>query len=256
MSLISARHTMSWLVAAALVSVVLAVAVSAGASYRMVILSDRTGGHQEGVYPSIIREINLLKPDIIITVGDQIEGYGDDMEAVSAEWDTVLAMLDELEAPVYLTAGNHDIWSDESEEIYRQRAGFDPYYSFDYSETHYVVLDNSRLESWSEIGDEQLTRLVHPTTRSSSSITNRSGCSAPHRGRPILSTSSSSSMGSTPSSPGIFITSSVVTTTASNTRASEAPAVTCTGRKWNPSLAVSSSSSAGSLSARTTSISP
>ncbi len=129
---------------------------TAHAAYRLAILGDRTGGHEPGVYPSIIEEIELLKPDIVVTVGDQIEGYGDDMEAMSAEWDTLLGMLDAIEAPVYLTAGNHDIWCDDSEALYRNRTGFDPYYSFDFEQTHFVILDNSRYESWNEIDDAQL----------------------------------------------------------------------------------------------------
>ena len=130
------------------------------ATFRMVILSDRTGGHTEGVYPAIIDEINLLRPDIVVTVGDQIEGYTDDMEAVSAEWDTVLAFLGELEAPWFLLAGNHDIWSDESDSLYTLKTGFATYYSFDHESTHFVILDNSRLESWSDISAEQLTWLT------------------------------------------------------------------------------------------------
>ncbi len=157
---VTSSRTVHWATAAAALAVVLTMALSAGASYRLVVLSDRTGGHQQGVYPSIIEEINLLKPDIVLTVGDQIEGYGTDMEAVSAEWDTLLAMLDVLDAPVYLTAGNHDIWSDESEELYRERTGFDAYYSFDHESTHFVVLDNSRYEAWDQIDDEQLDWLL------------------------------------------------------------------------------------------------
>ncbi len=129
-------------------------------TYRMIILSDRTGGHTEGVYPAIIDEINLLKPDIVVTVGDQIEGVTEDMEAASAEWDSVLVFLGEIEAPYYLTAGNHDIWSDKSSSLYTRKTGFAPYYSFDYENTHFVVLDNSRLGSWSDIPEEQLIWLT------------------------------------------------------------------------------------------------
>ncbi len=160
MRLVTPSRTVHWLLAAAALAVVLVSALSAGAAYRLVILSDRTGGHQDAIYPSIIREINLLQPDIIVTVGDQIEGYGDDMEVMTAEWDTVFAMLDELDAPVYLTPGNHDIWSDDSEELYRQRTGLEPYYSFDYEGTHFIILDTSRIEAWEQADEEQLAWLA------------------------------------------------------------------------------------------------
>ncbi|MBD3368635.1 MAG: hypothetical protein GF405_10775 [Candidatus Eisenbacteria bacterium] len=129
--------------------------VWSGASYHFAVLSDRTGGHTEGVYPRVIEEIARLNPDFVVTVGDQIEGYTDDDQLANAQWDTIESFLGRLDCPVYLTAGNHDIWSDESEQIYRERTGFDPFYSFDHSGTHFVVLDNSRLESW-EDDPEQL----------------------------------------------------------------------------------------------------
>jgi len=160
MRLISSSRTVHWLVAAVSLAVVFSTAMEAGATYRLAVLSDRTGGHHGGVYPSIIREIELLQPDIVVTVGDHIEGYGDDMELMTAEWDTVFAMLDELEVPVYLTPGNHDIWSDDSEELYRRRTTFDPYYSFDYGGTHFIILDTSRAESWEQVEEEQLAWLA------------------------------------------------------------------------------------------------
>ncbi len=134
-------------------------AADADGQYQFVILSDRTGGHTEGVYPKVIEEINLLSPDFVVTVGDHIEGYGEDFERVNAEWDTLLAMLDTIDAPVYMTPGNHDIWSDESEAIYVERTGQKPHYSFDHGSTHFVILDVSRIETPEEFPDGQLAWL-------------------------------------------------------------------------------------------------
>ena len=120
---------------------------SSGALYRLAILSDRTGGHTPGVYPEVIEAINRLNPDLVVTVGDHIEGYGEDYERAHAEWDSLLVLLRAIEAPVHMTPGNHDIWDDESEAIYRDKTGRVPFYSFDHENTHFIVLDNSRLES-------------------------------------------------------------------------------------------------------------
>lgn len=130
------------------------------ALFRMAILSDRTGGHTPGVYPKIIEAINLLNPDLVVTVGDYIEGYGEDYERAHAEWDSVLALLRGLEAPVYFTPGNHDIWDAESEAIYRDKTGRAPFYSFDYKGTHFVVLDNSRIESWDMLSGRQFAWIL------------------------------------------------------------------------------------------------
>ncbi len=158
---------MNWrtAVAGALVCVVFACTAAsadeAGAAlYRLAILSDRTGGHTPGVYPEVIEAINRLNPDLVVTVGDHIEGYGEDYERAHAEWDSVLALLRAIEAPVHMTPGNHDIWDDESEAIYRDRTGRAPFYSFDHETTHFIVLDNSRLESWDRMPVQQFTWLL------------------------------------------------------------------------------------------------
>jgi predicted phosphohydrolase len=153
-------HTAAAVAIGLLVVLCAACAAGSDAAFRFAILSDRTGGHTDGVYPQVIEEISLLNPDFVITVGDHIEGYGEDFERVGAEWDTLLEFLDRLEVPVYLTPGNHDIWSAESEEVYQARTGRRPYYSFDYENTHFVVLDVSRIESWDDFQEEQLEWLT------------------------------------------------------------------------------------------------
>ena len=44
------------------------------ASFRFVVVGDRTGNHVEGVYGEILDEVQRLRPDFVITVGDMIEG--------------------------------------------------------------------------------------------------------------------------------------------------------------------------------------
>lgn len=152
----------AWLVAGA------SVVAPAGAEepvFRLAILSDRTGGHTPGIYPRVIEQINLLNPDIVVTVGDQIEGYGEDYDRSAAEWDSVLALLDALDSPVYLIPGNHDIWDDTSEVMYIEKTGRRPYYSFDHENTHFVVLDVSRIEASADLPEEQKAWLVEDLGR-------------------------------------------------------------------------------------------
>jgi 3',5'-cyclic AMP phosphodiesterase CpdA len=129
-------------------------------SFRFVVLSDRTGGHTPGVYADVIDEINLLNPDFVVTVGDHIEGYGEDYDHSLAEWDSLLVLTGRLEAPIHMIPGNHDIWDDESERIYGEKTGTAPYYSFDYGNTHFVVLDVSRIEQSADLPEEQREWLV------------------------------------------------------------------------------------------------
>jgi len=126
---------------------------------RIAVLGDRTGGHVPGSYGDVVGEVELLKPDYVLTVGDMIEGYIDDRDGIIKEWDEYDSIMARLEMPVYYTPGNHDIWSDLSEEIYRERY-FDPYYSIDIEGIHVIFLDNSRTETSANLEPEQITWLV------------------------------------------------------------------------------------------------
>jgi len=156
-------------VAVCLVAGVCSIAAGTGSEplFRFAILSDRTGGHVPGIYPQVIEEINLLNPDFVVAVGDYIEGYGEDYERSEVEWDSLMVLIGALEAPLYMTAGNHDIWDDESEAMYRARTGFDPYYSFDHENTHFVILDNSRIDVAADFPEEQRDWLVADLARHS-----------------------------------------------------------------------------------------
>lgn len=141
----------------------LAAALSAGGSeplFHVAILGDRTGGHVPGVYPAVIDEVNLLGPDIVVTVGDHIEGYEDDLDVARAEWDSLNPLLGRLNAPVYMTPGNHDIWSDAAEPVYVEKTGQKPYYSFDYEGVHFVILDTGRIETAAALAGAQLEWLL------------------------------------------------------------------------------------------------
>ena len=51
--------------------------------------------------------------------------------------------------PLYLAPGNHDIWSERSEKLFRKYSGHPPHYSFDYGQAHFTILDNSRSDQLS-----------------------------------------------------------------------------------------------------------
>jgi predicted phosphodiesterase len=126
---------------------------------RFAIISDRTGGHVPGIHGQIAIEIERLRPDFVMTVGDMIEGYVDDSARIINEWIEYDSIIDPISPEIHWVPGNHDIWSDMSEELYRRFVG-EPYYSFDHGGIHFVVLDVSRYESSSEMSAEQLEWLV------------------------------------------------------------------------------------------------
>jgi predicted MPP superfamily phosphohydrolase len=117
-------------------------------TFHFAILGDRTGETERGVYEQVLADAASTDPAFIVTTGDTIQGLDD--ATADAEWQQAEQIL----APyrrfrLYLTPGNHDIWSEPSENLFRKYAGHPPHYSFDYGPAHFTILDNSRSEQLS-----------------------------------------------------------------------------------------------------------
>lgn len=122
---------------------------AAAHAQRFVILGDRTGSVQPGVYEQVWREIAAGKPEFVVGVGDLIEGLSD--ASAPGQWDEVARLHKPYTAiPLYAAPGNHDIWSDLSEQLFRKHTGRATHYSFDRGAAHFTVLDNSRSEDFTD----------------------------------------------------------------------------------------------------------
>jgi hypothetical protein len=126
---------------------------------RFAIIGDRTGGHVPGVYEEIVAEVERLRPDFVMTVGDAIEGYTEDTTTLNTQWNEYLSIVKPLTMPIYFTPGNHDITTDPALGPFHRFIG-DPYYSFNVGKYHFVVLDVSRWESSEELPKEELAWLA------------------------------------------------------------------------------------------------
>ncbi len=80
-------------------------------AFFFVVFGDRTGGPDEGVavLKDAVRDVNLLEPDFVITVGDLIDGYNRTDEWLS-EMREFKGIMDELICPWFPVAGNHDTY--------------------------------------------------------------------------------------------------------------------------------------------------
>jgi 3',5'-cyclic AMP phosphodiesterase CpdA len=110
---------------------------------RFAVIGDRTGGAVPGKYEQSLREIEGLRPDFAVTVGDMIEGYTSDTTELKQQWEHYMGLLGTLSMPVYFTPGNHDISDLSMLDLYKRYIG-EPYHSFDVRGVHFVELDNGR----------------------------------------------------------------------------------------------------------------
>ncbi len=136
-------------------------------NFQFVIVADRTGGEREGVFDAGIQKVNLLQPEFVISVGDLIEGYTDDVKQIEKEWAELDGILAQLNMPFFFVPGNHDVGGEALVEFWLKKFGA-TYYHFVYRDVLFLCLDSeSEVMSFSE---EQLayvekTLKSHPDVR-------------------------------------------------------------------------------------------
>lgn len=116
--------------------------VEKAGKFSFAILGDKTSGG-EGKWPIFDRAvdaINLLAPDFVITVGDQIPGHMEERAPWDAEWAEYLEHAGRLQPPLFLIPGNHDIANIACHAFWKEDFG-KTYYSFGHHGCHFLVLN-------------------------------------------------------------------------------------------------------------------
>jgi hypothetical protein len=144
------------------VLLVLAFAVAASAAsakpepqFTFAVIGDRTDSAVEDIYERVLDEASQLGPDLIVTVGDHIEGYTADSALVEQEWNEFTGMIERTGIQYHLTPGNHDIWDPRSEAIFKRRFGAGDNY-FRFMNTVFIILDVSGFSAADALPKEKI----------------------------------------------------------------------------------------------------
>jgi hypothetical protein len=108
--------------------------------FTFAIFSDLTGGERAGVFTVAVEQLRLVRPELILSVGDLIEGGTADRAQLAREWDSFDERAERARAPVFRTGGNHDLINPVMWSVWEQRYGR-RYYHFVYRDTLFLVLD-------------------------------------------------------------------------------------------------------------------
>jgi len=116
-------------------------------SFSFVVYGDRTGGPAEGVavLAEAVAETNLLGPDLVMTVGDLVQGYNRTDEWMP-EMREFRGIMDRLRCRWFPVAGNHDVYwrgddrpAAEHEGNYEEHFG-PLWYAFRHKTAWFIVL--------------------------------------------------------------------------------------------------------------------
>jgi len=111
------------------------------------------------VFREIIAELNILAPEFVFDVGDLIMGYTEDEDLIREEWRVFLETVAAFEMPFVPVVGNHDVWDEMSEKIYRELVCDDLYFAFRHKGARFIVLDSDKAGEAGKIGETQLAWL-------------------------------------------------------------------------------------------------
>src|SRR5207244_9916688 len=74
--------------------------------FQFAIVSDRTGGHRSKIFSQAIARLNLLQPEFVVSVGDLIEGGGNDTKRLNTQWQEFDGYVAQLHMPFFYVPGN------------------------------------------------------------------------------------------------------------------------------------------------------
>src|SRR5262245_31303938 len=91
--------------------------------FQFAIVSDRTGGHRARIFSRAVEQLNLLQPEFVVSVGDLIEGYTEDVSRLTAEWLEFQSYVSRLQMPFFYVPGNHDLANLTEEKLWKEKFG-------------------------------------------------------------------------------------------------------------------------------------
>ena len=114
---------------------------NAGDKFTFAIFSDLNSGEREKVFQVAVAQLSLLRPELILSVGDLIDGGTENRETLRQEWESFDVRASRAVAPVFKVGGNHDLTNLTMRDVWMERYGA-RYYHFIYKNVLFLALDS------------------------------------------------------------------------------------------------------------------
>ena len=108
--------------------------------FTFAIVSDLNGGERKGIFEVAVEQLNLLRPELILSVGDLVDGESSNTDSIMAEFDHFDERARKAMAPLFHVGGNHDLTDPAMRKVWKDRYGAH-YYYFVYKNVLFLILD-------------------------------------------------------------------------------------------------------------------
>lgn len=113
--------------------------------FTFAIITDLNGGEREGIFSVAVEQVNLFRPEFVLSVGDLIDGGTEDEAQLTKEWESFDSRAARLNAPFFHLGGNHDLTNVAMRNFWAKRYG-PRYYHFRYKNVLFLMMDSEDYE--------------------------------------------------------------------------------------------------------------
>jgi Calcineurin-like phosphoesterase len=109
--------------------------------FTFAVIGDLNSGERDGVFEVAVEQLRLLQPELILSIGDLIEGGTEDTTQLKQEYDHFDERIKKSNIPFFHVGGNHDLTNPVMRKYWEKRFG-KRYYHFIYQDALFLIVDS------------------------------------------------------------------------------------------------------------------
>ena len=123
--------------------------------FQFAFIADNSAAPRAGIMEKAVKALNLLHPEFVLTVGDLVQGFTNDLSVLRSEWVAFKNIISKLKPPFFYVPGNHDNGSLAMRKVYQEMVGIEHYW-FIYKGVLFLCLDTEGSKGGRGLGFQQV----------------------------------------------------------------------------------------------------